>query len=71
MKKSDLLAVYGTLESIGEAFAPVNDGIPLTRSAISQWSEDIPELRAFQIRKLVPNIERRVAAAKQKQQAAA
>jgi hypothetical protein len=70
MKKTDLLAVYGTLESVGEAFAPVNNGTPLTRSAISQWSDEIPELREFQIRKIVPDIEGRIAAAR-KQLAAA
>ena len=70
MKKTDLLAVYGTLESVGEAFAPANDGTPLTRSAISQWQDEIPELREFQIRKIVPDIDKRIAAAK-KQRAAA
>lgn len=69
VKKADLLVLYGTLESVGEAFAPVNDGTPLTRSAISQWADDIPELREFQIRKLMPDIDKRIAAAKRRQAA--
>lgn len=64
MKKADLLELYGTLEAIGEAFSPVNNGAPLTKSAISQWLDEIPELREFQIRKLIPNIEKRIAKAK-------
>ncbi len=64
MKKADLLELYGTLEAVGEAFSPMNDGAPLTKSAVSQWGDEIPELREFQIRKLVPNIDKRIAAAK-------
>lgn len=61
MKKSDLLAVFGTLEAIGAVFDP-----PITRSAVSQWRYKIPELRAYQIRELVPNIDRLIAAKKPK-----
>lgn len=70
MKKVDLMAVYGTLDGVGWAFAPENDGKPLTRSAICQWGEEIPELREFQIRRLVPDIDRRIAAAKRQRAAA-
>lgn len=66
MKKSDLIAVFGTLKAIGDVFAPVNDGEPLSRAAISQWDEDIPELREYQIRELVPDIEKRIATAQRR-----
>ena len=59
MKKSDLLAVFGTLEAIGAVFDP-----PITRSAVSQWRYKIPKLREYQIRELVPNIEKQIAATK-------
>lgn len=61
MKKSDLIAVFGTLDQIGEAFAPFNHGEPLTRSAVSQWGEDIPALREYQLRELQPDIDKRIA----------
>ncbi|GEM_PF-6240392 len=65
MKKSDLKAVFGTLEAIGEVFAPLNSGIPLTKGAVSQWDEEIPPLREYQMKELVPDIEKRIAKAKQ------
>ncbi len=64
MKKSDLIAVYGTYDEIGAVFAPTNNGVALTRSAIAQWGEEIPELRVYQLRELVPDIESLIAAAK-------
>lgn len=72
MKKSDLLALFGTLQEIGNVFAPLNDGVPLTRSAVQQWDDDeIPELREYQIRELMPDIDKRIAAAKRKMRAIA
>lgn len=65
MKKSELLAVYGTLDALGAVFAPVNNGVPLTRSAISQWDDEIPQLRVYQLRELVPDIDARIDAARQ------
>lgn len=64
MKKSDLQAVFGTYEQIGALFAPLNNGIPLTKGAIGQWEEDIPKLREYQLRELVPDIDDRIAAAR-------
>lgn len=71
MKKSDLVAVFGTLQAIGDLFAPVNDGVALTRGAISQWPDDgeIPLLREYQLRELVPDIDERIVRAKQQQAA--
>lgn len=71
LKKSDLLAVFGTLQGVGDVFAPVNDGKPLTRSAICHWGEQIDDYREYQIRKLIPDIDKRVAKAKRKARATA
>lgn len=71
MKKSDLLAVFGTLQGVGDIFAPVNDGVPLSRGAVHQWDEDIPPLREYQVRELVPDIDVRIKSAKRKARAAA
>jgi len=65
MRKSDLVAVFGTLQAIGDLFAPINGGVPLTRGAISQWDEEIPELREYQLRELLPDIGERIAKARE------
>lgn len=70
MRKSDLLAVFGTLQSIGDLFAPFNKGEPLTKGAVSQWDEEIPELREYQLRELMPDIDQRIERAKRQQAAA-
>ena len=64
MTKSELRAVYGTLEAIGNLF-PERFGGPLTKGAVSQWSDTgpIPKLREYQLRELVPDIELRIAEA--------
>lgn len=64
MKKSDLIAVFGSCESIGEQFSRFNEGKPLTKQAVSQWEEDIPPLREYQLRDLMPDIDRRIARAR-------
>lgn len=74
MRKSDLVAVFGTLQAIGDLFAPINNGVPFTRGAISQWKEEIPKLREYQLRELVPDIAERITKARERstpQQAAA
>jgi hypothetical protein len=67
MRKSDLVAVFGTLQAIGDLFAPINGGVPLTRGAISQWGEEIPELREYQLRELIPDIDERIERARAEQ----
>ena len=62
MLKADLVSIYGTFDAIGALFTPVNEGVPLTKSAVSQWGEEIPELRAYQLRELVPDIDAKIAA---------
>jgi hypothetical protein len=71
MRKSDLVAVFGTLQAIGDLFAPFNKGEPLTKGAVSQWDEEIPELREYQLRELMPDINKRIAAAKRNPEAKA
>jgi hypothetical protein len=70
MRKSDLVAVFGTLQAIGDLFASFNNGEPITKGAISQWDEEIPELREYQIRELMPDIDDRIKRAKREQAAA-
>ena len=69
MRKSDLVAVFGTLQAIGDLFAPFNNGEPITKGAISQWDEEIPELREYQLRELMPDIDQRIELAKREQAA--
>ncbi len=45
MKKSDVIAYFGSMTKAGEALG-------ITKSAISQWPDDIPPLRAYEIEKL-------------------
>lgn len=66
MKKSDLLLVFETGSAIAQLFKPYNDGKPLSRASISEWEDEIPELREFQVRELFPDIDERIAKAKRK-----
>jgi hypothetical protein len=65
VKTKDLLAVFGSVHAVRALWSP-----PLSRSAIYQWGEDVPELRAYQIHEMVPNINQRIRAAKKEKQAA-
>ena len=69
MKKSDLLKLFKTMEAIGELFADKNHGVPITRSAVSQWPEAIPELREYQLRELMPDIDERIGALRRRKRA--
>lgn len=66
MRKSDLLRVFGTGSAIAELFKPFNDDRPLSRAAISEWRDTIPQLREFQLRKLFPDIDQRIAKARRR-----
>lgn len=66
MTKTDLLSVYGTLGGIAKLFSSFNNGRPLSVSAVGQWGETVPELRQYQIRAAVPDINKRLAAVKRK-----
>jgi len=70
MRKSDLVTVFGTLQAIGDLFSPFNKGEPLTKGAVSQWDEEIPELREYQLRELMPDIDERIGRAKRERAAA-
>lgn len=67
MKKSDLLAVYGSLAAVGRVFAPVNGGKPISRAAVHDWGKEIPPLRAFQLVVIDPEIHQKIASAKRRQ----
>lgn len=45
MKKNDVISHFGTMTKAAEALG-------LTKSAISQWPDEIPQLRAFEIERL-------------------
>jgi predicted transcriptional regulator len=54
MKKSDLVAVLGSQRALAAL-------LDITPSAVSQWPEDLPELRIYQVRDKVPDIDQRIA----------
>lgn len=60
MKADDLKSVFGSHAATGRVFAPFNDGKPLTRAAVSQWGEKVPDLREYQLRELFPDIDKRI-----------
>ncbi len=60
--------MFGSVGAVADLFRPFNDGEALTKSAISQWVVDVPPLREFQIRALVPDIDERIAALKPKRE---
>jgi len=45
MKTSDVVAYFGTQELVAEALG-------ISQAAVSQWGEDVPELRAFQLERI-------------------
>jgi len=45
MKKIDVIAHFGSKAKVASALG-------LTKSAVTQWSETIPKLRAYEIEKL-------------------
>ena len=65
MKTQELIAVFGTQQAIGELFQP-----PISKSAVSQWGREVPELRVFQLRKRFPDIDERIAKARRQRKAA-
>lgn len=71
IKRADLLLIYGTYRAIGEVFAPENMGRPLTKQAVDAWGEELPELREWQLRRMIPDIDKRIDKAKRDAVAAA
>lgn len=45
MKKSDVIAHFGKPSAVAEALG-------IDRSAVSQWGENIPQLRAYELEKI-------------------
>ena len=46
MKTADAISAFGSPAELARA-------LQITRSAISQWGDTVPELRAYQIRELM------------------
>lgn len=46
MKKTTVIKMFGSATNVGRALG-------ITRMAVSGWGEDIPELRAYQINRLI------------------
>ena len=46
MRKSEVIAAFGTARNLAESLG-------ITEQSVSQWGEDVPELRAFQIRQIM------------------
>lgn len=58
MNTSDLEKVFGTQVAIA-AF------LGISRAAVSQWGESVPELRQYQLRERMPNIDTLIATVKE------
>lgn len=54
MNKSELIAVLGSQKALA-------DLLGITRSAVSQWPEEIPALRMYQVLDKIPDIQARIA----------
>lgn len=46
MKKKDAIAVFGSASELARALG-------IKRQSVSKWSEDVPELRAYQINEIL------------------
>ena len=46
MKKRDAIAVFGSASELARSLG-------ITRQSVSKWSEDVPELRAYQIKEVI------------------
>jgi predicted transcriptional regulator len=55
MKTADLIRLFGGVTRTARVLG-------ITKSAVSQWGEDVPELRVYQIREKRPTIDAEIAA---------
>lgn len=46
MKKRDAIAAFGSASDLARTLG-------ITRQSVSSWGEDVPELRAYQIREIL------------------
>lgn len=46
MKKRDAIAAFGSASELARSLG-------ITRQSVSKWSEDVPELRAYQIKEVI------------------
>ena len=59
MKTRDLVSVFGSMEVIGQQFG-------ISRSAVSQWGEDVPKRRENELRGIHPDIDERIRRARRR-----
>jgi hypothetical protein len=59
MKTRDLVAVFGSLKALGDQFG-------ISRSAVSQWGDEVPERRLNELRGIHPDIDQRIRRAKRR-----
>lgn len=55
MKTADLIRLFGGVTRTAEALG-------VTKSAVSQWGENVPELRVYKLREQRPTIDAELAA---------
>lgn len=54
MLKKDVVAVFGTASALAQFLG-------IEKSAVSQWGEEIPKLRQYELREKRPSIDREIA----------
>lgn len=50
MTKSEAIAIFGSAAKVARA-------LNISKAAVSEWGEEIPELRVYQIREILANRE--------------
>lgn len=63
MLKSQLIAVLGSQQAIAELLG-------ITKGAVSQWPEEVPRLRQYELRERRPSIDAELAALSTSERAA-
>lgn len=51
MTKTDAIALFGSAKGLAEALG-------ITEGAVSQWGDEMPELRRYQVEAIISNRER-------------
>jgi hypothetical protein len=59
MKTKDLVAVFGSMEEVGKQFG-------ISRSAVCQWGDDVPDRRQNELRGIHPDIDKRIQRARRR-----
>lgn len=59
MRTADVVAVFGSAKALA-------DFLGVSKSAISQWGDEVPELREYKLREQRPTIDREIAQLKKR-----